>query len=582
MATNQNYVHVDDRLLYRYGEIYIYDVGKFGAVNGFIPYQKFNPKILTSNADMETFFHNTNSDDNLKIGYKTDAYVWKELPGFARNVNTLHGLLLQINETLQAGDNKTRDNTTVQGAINQVHDVLHMFNNLTPSAILGVNKYGNLDSMSVTGEGGIEVVQSVDDTTGLPKVSIALGAPDTSATPSQSAGDSGNQTPNFGSTFKSVHVEIDNTGRVSNLSEHNVTIPQGSLTDTQASGADVITQLALVSSTGALSTTRTNIGDLVLSGYNISDNGTAETAIAANDTLNGAIERLEYRLNNEITARGNAINALDATVSHTAGTDGLALEATEVDGVLTSISGSIAANTYDNYGAANAVLGTTADAETQNTVYGVKAYAHAAGKNAVLTEYNVPDTPSLSELAILQSKITATDTINQGLEKLEYQLNTEISNRGNAITGITTEIVGTNEDTYEDDTVFGAKAYADHQIENISINYTEDGIENSMSLSELLAYVKQLEARIAALEPAQEEPVINTYHVIYAYDGENLPADVLATLPTDSADYSNNDVITPVAPSNTEIEVDGITWEFDGWDKASDTINGSDITFTGT
>lgn len=48
-----------------------------------------------------------------------------------------------------------------------------------------------------------------------------------------------------------------------------------------------------------------------------------------------------------------AIEALDATESQTAGTDGLALSITEVDGVITSISGSIAAETYDAYGSAS-------------------------------------------------------------------------------------------------------------------------------------------------------------------------------------------------------------------------------------
>ena len=53
-------------------------------------------------------------------------------------------------------------------------------------------------------------------------------------------------------------------------------------------------------------------------------------------------------------AATTAIEALDATPSQTAGTDGLALSLTQVDGVVTAISGSIAANTYDAYGAATA------------------------------------------------------------------------------------------------------------------------------------------------------------------------------------------------------------------------------------
>ena len=50
----------------------------------------------------------------------------------------------------------------------------------------------------------------------------------------------------------------------------------------------------------------------------------------------------------------NAINALNATVSKSAGADGLSLSLTETDGKVTSISGSIAPQTYDAYGAASA------------------------------------------------------------------------------------------------------------------------------------------------------------------------------------------------------------------------------------
>lgn len=62
------------------------------------------------------------------------------------------------------------------------------------------------------------------------------------------------------------------------------------------------------------------------------------------------------------------IQALDANEEQTAGADGLALAIVEEDGVITSISGSIAANTYDAYGAASAVRG-----ETEETVASVAA-----------------------------------------------------------------------------------------------------------------------------------------------------------------------------------------------------------------
>ena len=66
-------------------------------------------------------------------------------------------------------------------------------------------------------------------------------------------------------------------------------------------------------------------------------------------TLKGAI--------NEVKSGGNdAIARLDATVTQAAGTDGLAISVTQTDGVIKAVSGSIAPNTYDAYGAATAAV----------------------------------------------------------------------------------------------------------------------------------------------------------------------------------------------------------------------------------
>lgn len=79
-------------------------------------------------------------------------------------------------------------------------------------------------------------------------------------------------------------------------------------------------------------------------------------------------------------AINNAINALDTPaggVSQAAGADGLALNIVQENGVVTSISGSIAANTYDAHGAAAAVEGKLNTYKTTNDAT-VKAAADAA------------------------------------------------------------------------------------------------------------------------------------------------------------------------------------------------------------
>ena len=103
------------------------------------------------------------------------------------------------------------------------------------------------------------------------------------------------------------------------------------------------------------------------------------------------------------------------------------------------------------------------------------------------------------------SGITETDGILTGIDSVE------VDAAGAAATALETA-VGSSEDTGTDDTIYGAKAYAkaytDTQIGAIEVSYIEDpedpnAVEETMSLNELFAYIKSLEARIAALEPQE-------------------------------------------------------------------------------
>ena len=68
------------------------------------------------------------------------------MPGFADDINTLHGLILKVNKILLAGDVLTRDRATVQGAINTLNDIIDKFDQLIPSEIVMVDLYGRIHS----------------------------------------------------------------------------------------------------------------------------------------------------------------------------------------------------------------------------------------------------------------------------------------------------------------------------------------------------------------------------------------------------------------------------------------------------
>lgn len=107
----------------------------------------------------------------------------------------------------------------------------------------------------------------------------------------------------------------------------------------------------------------------------------------------------------------DAINGLDATKSQTAGADGLALNIVQENGVITGISGSIAANTYDAHGAAAAVEGKLDTYKTTNDA-AVKAAADAAAA----AQKAADDEKTARESAINGLDFTGVEGVQTGTE----------------------------------------------------------------------------------------------------------------------------------------------------------------------
>ena len=73
-----------------------------------------------------------------------------------------------------------------------------------------------------------------------------------------------------------------------------------------------------------------------------------------------------------------------------------------------------------------------------------------------------------------------------------------------------------------------------------------------------------------------------TYEFVSADATKALPAEVLALLPTDANEYVDNDVVTAQQPAKTEVTVADGKWTFNGYGANSQTVNGSDVKFSGT
>lgn len=85
--------------------------------------------------------------DNITLGHITQVWKPKKLEGLSENITTLHGLILQLYNKLNAGSEYSRDGNTIQGIINQSKDVLMNLENLGYS--FGIVKLENNSGASL-------------------------------------------------------------------------------------------------------------------------------------------------------------------------------------------------------------------------------------------------------------------------------------------------------------------------------------------------------------------------------------------------------------------------------------------------
>lgn len=84
--------------------------------------------------------------NSVHLATRQEVATWVELKGFARNLNTIHGLILKINNLLEIDNTLTRDTTTVQGCVNKLQDIIARFDALIPTELMVVDSYGRLRS----------------------------------------------------------------------------------------------------------------------------------------------------------------------------------------------------------------------------------------------------------------------------------------------------------------------------------------------------------------------------------------------------------------------------------------------------
>lgn len=83
---------------------------------------------------------------SVSLATRDVGFTYYELVDFARKLNTIHGLILKMNQVIDSEDTDTRDLKTIQGALNTFNDWISHLGKLDSQDIVIVDNYGRLTS----------------------------------------------------------------------------------------------------------------------------------------------------------------------------------------------------------------------------------------------------------------------------------------------------------------------------------------------------------------------------------------------------------------------------------------------------
>lgn len=108
---------------------------------------------------------------SVSLATREVGFTYYELVDFARKLNTIHGMILKINQLIDSEDTDTRDLQTIQGALNTFNDWISHLGKLDSQDIVIVDNYGRLTSapanVTQTNEGLNHTPGKKQDVTGI-------------------------------------------------------------------------------------------------------------------------------------------------------------------------------------------------------------------------------------------------------------------------------------------------------------------------------------------------------------------------------------------------------------------------------
>ena len=109
--------------------------------------KRFNKKALTNESlNGKALAHiKRGADGSIQYGYK-----WQKIEGFASDLSTINGLILELKTLIESDDSETRNRETVQGTINTLNDIINIFEDLVPGEFLICDANGHVNSANWT------------------------------------------------------------------------------------------------------------------------------------------------------------------------------------------------------------------------------------------------------------------------------------------------------------------------------------------------------------------------------------------------------------------------------------------------
>ena len=108
---------------------------------------------------------------SVSLATRDVGFTYYELVDFARKLNTIHGMILKMNQVIDSEDTDTRDLQTIQGALNTFNDWISHLGKLDSQDIVIVDNYGRLTSapanVTQTDEGANHTPGTKHDVTGI-------------------------------------------------------------------------------------------------------------------------------------------------------------------------------------------------------------------------------------------------------------------------------------------------------------------------------------------------------------------------------------------------------------------------------